>query len=85
MNTILPFLLLTDDDKSTSGSAPGGSSSGTSTGQIPAKKSSDRDLLLMVLISSMTGGMDNADGFANNFNVLLPLLLLEDGRLKTNT
>ena len=43
--------------------------------------SSDRDnLLLMVMMSSMSGGMDSSDGFANNFNMLLPLLLgSEDG------
>ena len=42
---------------------------------------SDSDnLLLMVMMSSMTGGMDSSDGFANNFNMLLPLLLgSEDG------
>ena len=33
------------------------------------------NLLLMVMMSSMTGGMDSEDGFANNFNMLLPLLL----------
>ena len=38
--------------------------------------SSDSDnLLLMVMMSSMTGGMDSSTGFANNFNMLLPLLL----------
>ena len=42
--------------------------------------SSSDDLLFMVMISSMTGGMDSADGFANNFNIILPLLLgSEDG------
>ena len=42
---------------------------------------SDSDnLLRMVMMSSMTGGMDSPDGFANNFNMLLPLLLgSEDG------
>ena len=41
--------------------------------------SSDSDnLMMMVLMSSMTGGMDSADGFANNFNMLLPLLLGDD-------
>ena len=41
--------------------------------------SSDSDnLLLMVMMSSMTGGMDSADEFANNFNMLLPLLLGSD-------
>ena len=39
-------------------------------------ESSDSDnLLLMVMMSSMTGGMDYSDGFADNFNMLLPLLL----------
>ena len=41
--------------------------------------SSDSDnLMMMVLMSSMTGGMDSSDGFANNFNMLLPLLLGDD-------
>ena len=41
--------------------------------------SSDSDnLMMMVLMSSMTGGMDTSDGFANNFNMLLPLLLGDD-------
>ena len=32
------------------------------------------------MMSSITGGMDSSDGFANNFNMLLPLLLgSEDG------
>ena len=37
--------------------------------------SSDDSLMKMVLINSMMGGMDSADGFANNFNMLLPLLI----------
>ena len=43
--------------------------------------SSDSDnLMKMVLMSSLAGGMDSSDGFANNFNMLLPLLLgSEDG------
>ena len=42
--------------------------------------SDNENLLLMVLMSSMTGGMDSSGGFANNFNMLLPLLLgAEDG------
>ena len=32
------------------------------------------NLLLMVMMNSITGGMDSADGFDQNFNVLLPLL-----------
>ena len=32
----------------------------------------------MTLLSSMTGGMDNADGFTQNFNLLLPLLLSDE-------
>jgi len=35
-------------------------------------------LLLMVLMSSMTGGMSSQQGFNNNFNMLLPLLLLQN-------
>ena len=30
---------------------------------------------MMVLLSSMTGGMDSAGGFADNFNLLVPLML----------
>ena len=30
---------------------------------------------LMVLMSSMTGGMDSQQGFDNNFNMLLPMLM----------
>ena len=43
--------------------------------------SSDSDhLMKLVLMSSMTGGMDSSAGFENNFNMLLPLLLgSEDG------
>ena len=37
--------------------------------------SDSNDLLFMVIMSSLTGGMDSTDGFANNFNMLLPLLL----------
>ena len=38
--------------------------------------SSDSDnLMKLVLMSSMTGGMDSSAGFENNFNMLLPLLL----------
>ena len=40
---------------------------------------SDKDnLLLLVLVNSMTGGMDTTAGFDNNFNLLLPLLLIND-------
>jgi len=35
-------------------------------------------LLMMVLLNSMTGGMNSAQGFDNNFNMLLPLLLMSD-------
>ena len=38
-------------------------------------ESEDDSLLMMVLMNSMTGGLDSADGFANNFNMLLPMLL----------
>lgn len=36
------------------------------------------NLMLLVLMNSMTGGMDHMDGFGNNFNLLLPLLLGSD-------
>lgn len=40
---------------------------------------SDKDnLFLLVLVNSMTGGMDTTAGFDNNFNLLLPLLLIKD-------
>ena len=32
------------------------------------------------MLNSLTGGMDNADGFADNFNMLLPLLLVGDDK-----
>jgi len=41
--------------------------------------SDNDDRLLMVMINSMTGGLDSSDGFANNFNMLLPLLLGSEG------
>jgi hypothetical protein len=34
-------------------------------------------LLTMVLLNSMTGGMKTEEGFANNFNLLLPLVMQE--------
>ena len=34
-------------------------------------------VLLMVLLNSMTGGMNSQQGFDNNFNMMLPLLLLD--------
>ena len=37
--------------------------------------SEDDSMLLMVLMNSMTGGLDSADGFGANFNLLLPMLL----------
>ena len=39
---------------------------------------SSDSLLMMVLLNSMTGGMNSAQGFDNNFNMLLPLLLMSD-------
>ena len=42
---------------------------------ILMENDSDLDnLLLMVMMNSITGGMNSADGFDQNFNVLLPLL-----------
>merc|ERR1712150_181933 len=35
-------------------------------------------VLLMVMLSSMTGGMNTQQGFDNNFNMLLPFLLMDD-------
>merc|ERR1712150_355532 len=35
-------------------------------------------VLLMVLLNSMTGGMNTQQGFDNNFNMMLPLLLMDD-------
>ena len=32
-------------------------------------------LLLMVILNSMTGGLDSQSGFDSNFNMLLPLLM----------
>ena len=38
--------------------------------------SSDSDsLLLMVMMNSMTGGLNSQSGFDSNFNMLLPLLM----------
>ena len=42
-------------------------------------ESDDDHLMKMVLMSSMMGGMDNQVGFANNFNMLLPMLMTEEG------
>jgi len=33
--------------------------------------------LMMVMLSSMTGGMETQQGFDNNFNMMLPMLLSE--------
>jgi hypothetical protein len=39
---------------------------------------SDMDsILMMVMLGSMTGGMNSQHGFDNNFNMLLPLLLMD--------
>ena len=42
-------------------------------------ESDDDHLMKMVLMSSMMGGMDSQDGFANNFNMLLPMLMSDEG------
>ena len=55
MDSILPYMLLLDDNSDSSDS-----------------------ILMMVLLNSMTGGMNSAQGFDNNFNMLLPLLLMSD-------
>jgi len=36
------------------------------------------DILTMVLLSSMSGGMNSQSGFDNSFNLLLPMLLMND-------
>ncbi|CBY18413.1 unnamed protein product [Oikopleura dioica] len=45
------------------------------------RRSSDSemdDVLMMVLLSSMSGGMNSQSGFDNSFNLLLPMLLMND-------
>ena len=41
-------------------------------------KTETDSLLMMVLLSSMSGGMNSQQGFDNSFNMLLPLLLGND-------
>ena len=39
------------------------------------ENSSEQDeLMLMVLMNSMTGGLESPEGFSQNFNILLPML-----------
>ena len=38
-------------------------------------KSDTNSLLMMVLMNSMTSGLDSKTGFDSNFNMLLPILL----------
>ena len=43
------------------------------------ENSSEQDeLMLMVLMNSMTGGLESPEGFSQNFNVLLPMLFSTD-------
>ena len=37
--------------------------------------SDSNSLLLMVMMNSMTGGLNSQSGFDSNFNILLPLLM----------
>merc|ERR1711963_798713 len=46
---------------------------------------SDNNVLLMVMMNSMTGGMDTPQGFEHNFNLMLPLLILDDDNDSTTT
>ena len=39
---------------------------------------SPTSLMMMVMINSISGGLDQPEGFANNFNMLLPLLISTD-------
>jgi len=41
---------------------------------------SEESVLMMVLVNSITGGMDTQQGFDNNFNILLQLLLDESDK-----
>ena len=36
---------------------------------------SDDSLLMMVMMNSMTGGLNSQSGFDSNFNMLLPILM----------
>ena len=45
---------------------------------IAQNEDDSEDVMLMVMMNSMTGGLDTADGFNHNFNMLLPLLLKND-------
>ena len=40
-----------------------------------ADSDSDDSLLMMVLMNSMTGGLNSQSGFDSNFNMLLPILM----------
>ena len=42
---------------------------------LMADSDSDDSLLMMVLMNSMTGGLNSQSGFDSNFNMLLPLLM----------
>lgn len=39
---------------------------------------SNQGILMMILLSSMTGGLNEPQGFANSFNMLLPLILADN-------
>jgi len=91
MNQYLPLLLLDDNEGSSSNNlmtilmlqtmSDGNNAFGIQTilpFMLLDDATEDDNLLLMVLMSSMTGGMDNSQGFANNFNLMVPLLLRDD-------
>ena len=42
---------------------------------LMADSDSDDSLLMMVLMNSMTGGLNSQSGFDSNFNMLLPILM----------
>ena len=43
------------------------------------------NLLLLVLMNSMSGGLDSSEGFSSNFNMLLPLLMGGEDEGEYNT
>ena len=58
-----------------------GGGAGDMSAVLPLLFATDEDneedlVLLMVLLSSMSGGMSSQRGFDNSFNMLLPFLLL---------
>ena len=89
MNHLLPLLLFSDTDSDSNmktlllmQAMSEGNRGLDLTTMMPfllMEEESDSDsLLLMVMMNSMTGDLDSQEGFANNFNMLLPLLMGED-------